>query len=117
MRLRFTAVDEYQFLTCVKNEVWGSKSARFRDWQKGDLLAVVVEKQIAGLGKVSGEPYKSDKIVWDNGLFPYRVPIKFDYLFDKQHRPPVLGKIRDVLANVWGGNNLLWLGNFKPSTT
>lgn len=103
MRLRFTSVDEYQFLTCVKNEVWGSKSSRFKDWQKGDLLAVVVEKQIAGLGEVSGEPYKSDKIVWDNGLFPYRIPIKFKYLFDEQHRPPVLGKIRDVLANVWGG--------------
>jgi hypothetical protein len=101
MRLRLTKVDEFQFLTCVKNEVWGSHSARFADWQIGDLLAIIVEKQIAGLAEVKGTPFKSDKIVWDNGLFPFRISIKFTYLFDKQHRPQILGNIRDALINAW----------------
>ena len=101
MRLRLTKVDEFQFLTCVKNGVWGSNSARFVDWQIGDLLAIIVDKQIAGLSEVSGAPFKSEKIVWDNGLFPFRVPIKFTYLFDKQHRPQILGNIRDALINAW----------------
>jgi len=101
MRLRLTKVDEFQFLTCVKNEVWGSNSARFSDWQIGDLLAIIVDKQIAGIGEVSGVPFKSEKIVWDNGIFSFRIPIKFNYLFDKQHRPQILGNIRDALINAW----------------
>ena len=76
MRLRLTKVDEFQFLTCVKHEVWGSKSARFSDWQVGDYLAIIVEKQIAGLAEVCGEPFTSQQKVWDNGLFPNRIPIK-----------------------------------------
>jgi hypothetical protein len=101
MRLRLTKVDEFQFLTCVKYGVWGSHSARFSDWQIGDLLAIIVDKQIAGLAEVNGAPYKSDKVVWDNGLFPFRIPIKFDFLFDKQHRPHLLGNIRDALISAW----------------
>ena len=101
MRLRLTKVDEFQFLTCVKNEVWGSNSARFSDWQIGDLLAIIVDKQIAGVAEVSGIPFRSEKIVWDNGLFSFRIPIKFNHLFDKQHRPQILGNIRDALINAW----------------
>lgn len=101
MRLRFTKVDEFQFLTCVKNEVWGSKSKRFSGWQKGDLLAIIVDKQIAGLAEISGKTYKSDKVVWLNGLFPYRIPLKFKYLFTREHRPQILGSIRDALINAW----------------
>jgi hypothetical protein len=101
MRLRLTKVDEFQFLTCVKNEVWGSNSARFNGWKIGDLLVFIVEKQIAGLAEVSGPPYKSDKTVWDNGLFPNRIPIKFNYLFEKGDRPNILGTIREALISVW----------------
>lgn len=101
MRLRLTKVDEYQFLTCVKHEVWGSKSARFSDWKIGDYLAIIVDKQIAGLAEVSGAPYQSQQRVWDNGLFPHRIPIKFKYLFDREHRPQILGNIRDTLVNAW----------------
>lgn len=101
MRLRLTKVDEYQFLTCVKHEVWGSKSARFSDWQIGDYLAIIVDKQIAGLAEVSGLPFQSQEKVWDNGLFPHRISIKFKYLFVKEYRPNILGNIREALVNAW----------------
>lgn len=101
MRLRLTKVDEYQFLTCVKHQVWGSKSARFSEWETGDYLAFIVDKQIAGLAQVTQAPYVSQTKVWDNGLFPNRIPIRFEYLFDKEHRPQILGKIRDTLVDVW----------------
>ena len=73
MNLRITKVDEFQFLTCVKHQVWGSKIDRFKHWQIGDYLAIIVDKQIAGLAKVDGKPYVSKEIVWDNGLFPHRI--------------------------------------------
>jgi hypothetical protein len=72
MRLRLTKVDEYQFLTCVKHNLWGSEHARFRDWRNGDCLAVIVDKDIAGLGEVNGNPFVSKERVWDNGIYPHR---------------------------------------------
>ena len=55
MCLRLTKVDELQFLTCVKHQVWGSKTPRFKDWKAGDYLVFTVDKAIAGLAEVSGE--------------------------------------------------------------
>ena len=98
LRLRLTKVDEYQFLTCVKNSVWGSKSDRFKDWASGDLLVIFVGNYLAGLGHVAGPRHKSNEPVWDNGLFPHRVPITFDVVLLPEHRPAVLGPIRDALA-------------------
>ncbi len=43
MRLRLTKIDEFQFLTCVKHQVWGSKTNRFKQWQRGDYLAIIVD--------------------------------------------------------------------------
>lgn len=97
-RLRITKVDEYQFLTCVKTSLWGSRTARFKDWQIGDLLVIFVGKYLACLGHVSGPPFKSSDEVWDNDLFPHRIPIAFDVLLLPDHRPPILGPIRDALA-------------------
>ena len=40
MRLRVTpGLDEYQLLTCLQHDLWGSRRARFGRWQVGDLLA------------------------------------------------------------------------------
>lgn len=102
MRLRVTSVDEYQFLTCVKHQVWGSKSARFGSWEEGDYLAILVNKAVAGLGVVSGNPYVSKQKVWDNGVFPHRIGIQFTHAFFPDNRLPVLGPIRDALTSAWG---------------
>lgn len=102
MRLRVTAVDEFQFLTCVKHQVWGSTAARFGSWEQGDYLVILVNKAVAGLAVVSGEPYTSKQRVWDNGVFPNRIDIQFTHAFLPENRLPVLGKIRDVLTSTWG---------------
>jgi len=47
-RLRLTKIDEYQFLTCLKHSLWGSKNFKFKDWKKGDYLAFKVDKDLAG---------------------------------------------------------------------
>jgi hypothetical protein len=102
MRLRMTKVDEFQFLTCLQHEVWGSNSDRFKDWKVGDYLLILVNKALAGLAEVSGKPFVSKHRVWDNGLFPHRIPLKFLHVLVPENRPPVLGEIRDCLTSVWG---------------
>jgi hypothetical protein len=102
VRLRITKIDEYQFLTCLKHGLWGSKSARFKTWKVGDRLAIIVEKSLAGLCEVAGPPYEAHEKVWDNGLFPHRIPVKFTHVLRPKDRPPVLGEIRDPLTEEWG---------------
>lgn len=102
MRLRLTKIDEYQFLTCLKHGLWGSKSARFRTWQQGDRVAIIVDKSLAGLAEVSSAPFESRDKVWDNGIYPRRIRLKFTHVLSVKDRPPILGEIRDVLTQQWG---------------
>jgi hypothetical protein len=104
VRLRLVKVDEYQFLTCLKHSLWGSRSARFKDWQEGDNLAFIVSKALAGLAVVAGKPFHSRDIVWDNGLFPHRIPIEFVHVLTRDQRMSVLGEVRDSLISAWGHN-------------
>lgn len=102
MRLRLTKIDEYQFLTCLRNSLWGSRSSRFKDWQEGDLLGFIVDKAIAGIAEVKGRPFQSNERVWDNDLFPYRIPMSFVHVLAKDHRIQLLGEVRDALTSKWG---------------
>ena len=102
MRLRLTTIDEYQLLTCLKHSLWGARSARFKSWREGDHLAIIVEKRLAALAEVSGPAFKSREKVWDNGLFPHRVPLRFVHFLPSTDRPPVLGEVRDTLTREWG---------------
>lgn len=102
MRVRLSSIDEFQLLTCFEHELWGSKTDRFGDWQQGDYLLLTVNKTLAALACVSGKSFKSDEKVWDNGLYPFRIPIKFQIIVEPDARPLILGDIRDVLTSVWG---------------
>jgi hypothetical protein len=101
-RVRITKIDEYQYLTCLKNSIWGSRSARFKDWQEGDYLAFIVNKTLAGLAEVAGKPFQSKQKVWDNDLFPFRIPLKFIHVLSLENRIPILGEVRETLTSVWG---------------
>lgn len=102
MRLRLTKIDEYQFLTCLKYSLWGSKSARFKEWEKGDGLVFIVNKALAALAEVTGDPFFSKDKVWDNGIFPYRIPIAFRHVLEEDDRLPILGHVRQALTDSWG---------------
>jgi len=104
MRARLSSIDEFQLLTCFQHELWGSKSDRFSDWRLGDCLLLTVNKTLAALAHVSGKPFKSNEKVWDNGTYPFRIPIKFQIIVEPDSRPLILGEIRDVLTSVWGPN-------------
>src|SRR5208337_3521796 len=103
--------DEFAFLTCLKHQLYGSKKARFKDWKIGDYLAIKVDKALAGLAQIAGEPYYSKERIWDHGLYPHRIAIKFVHVALPENRLPVLGEIREALISAWGttkyGTNIL----------
>ncbi len=104
MGLRLTKVDEYQFLTCLKHQVSGNKVNKFKKWQTGDNLGFIVGRTLAGLADVAGSYFYSCERMWDDGVFPHRVPLKFTRAMLPENRPPILGAIRDALTAAWGPN-------------
>lgn len=104
MRLRLTKIDAFQFLTCIKQQVWGNRSARFKNWKEGDYPAFQVDEALAGLAQISGKPYVSDEVVWDNGLFSNRIPIKLLNAALPENRVPFLGDIGEALISAWGNS-------------
>jgi hypothetical protein len=69
---------------------------------EGGSFAFIVEKSLAGLAVVAGAPFQSLEKVWDNGLFPHRIPMKFTHVVRTDERPPILGEVRDALTQQWG---------------
>ena len=102
IRLRLTKIDEYQFLTCLKHSLWGGRRGRFKAWQEGDYLAFIVDKALAGLAEVAGKPFESTEKIWEDDIFPHRIPIKFTHVLDRDQRIPILGELKDVLISEWG---------------
>lgn len=104
MRLRLSKVDELQFLTCLKHQVWGSHTNRFKDWRVGDYFIVIVDKALAGLAEVAGETFISNERIWVKGLFPCRIPIQFNHALLPHNRPMVVDEVRNALVSSWGIN-------------
>lgn len=101
-RLRLAKINELQFLTCLKYSIWGSQSARFKDWLQGDYLAFIVDKELAGLAEVSGKPFHSVEKIWDKGVYPHRIPIKSIHILAKEQRIPIFREIKTVLISAFG---------------
>jgi hypothetical protein len=100
--VRVVSVDEAQFLTSLKHNVWGSNTARFKHWQIGDMLIFVVNKALAGAAEIAGEPFVSDEPLWENSLFAHRIPLRFRYAIQPEVRPPISGDVWDALVSAWG---------------
>jgi hypothetical protein len=104
MRVRLNKVDEYQFLTCFKHGLWGANKQRFKEWKIGDFLVFLVDKKVTAYAEVVSKPFISQETVWDNGLFPHRIKLKFISILSYDNRLPILGEIRDSLIEAWGNS-------------
>ena len=108
MHVRLTSISDEQFKICHENECWGSRggknNAPFKDWQEGDYLAFSVNKELAGLAKIVGDPFISEEPIWENDLFPYRINLKFIYVFEQNNRIPIKNNVLSILHSAWGKN-------------
>jgi len=102
MRMRITSLDEKQLNVCLKNSVWGSKTNALQKWENGDMLVFCVNKEIAAVANVSGTADASFIPIWDNGLFPWRIPLTFTHYFSPNNRIPFSGEIRDMFYYTYG---------------
>jgi hypothetical protein len=101
MRLRFAKVPQDHLEKCAELGLWGSNLARFAQWNKGDFLAFKVDNRIAALATVSGESYCAGDEVWDSGIYPFRIPIRFERIIPISNRPK-FSEIQSELKQIWG---------------
>lgn len=106
MSLRVVKVDEYQFLTCFKYGLWAANKNILKKWNIGDQLVFYIDRKIAALSTISGNSFQSDEILWDVGLFPYRIPIEFNHVTfpDKRLDFNTDSSIKGIFMESWGLN-------------
>ena len=96
MTLRFSQVKtEYQLLVSVVNCVWGSNKNRFSKWKLGEWLAILVSKDLGVLAKIAGPAFFSNDILWEDDLYPYRIPIEVYRFYEPENRINYINEIQN----------------------
>ncbi|MFD4819520.1 AAA family ATPase [Peribacillus butanolivorans] len=101
LRLRVVSINELQLMTCLKHSLWGSNTSNLKNWLIGDVLLFVVNKHITALAEVSGHLFKSDEMIWDNGTFQFRLPIRFIHILSPNIRIEIIEEVKEKLQNHW----------------
>ena len=114
MKIRFTAIDEYNMLVSLKHKTWGSKTNRFRIWEEGDLIVLRVKQQVACVLKITGPSYKSEVPLWSNGVFQWRIPVELHTYFAPDQREGISYFAEESLLDSFGSKYGLALQNYKP---
>ncbi|OGO76906.1 MAG: hypothetical protein A2Y23_08735 [Clostridiales bacterium GWB2_37_7] len=73
----------------------------FKKWLPGDKIVFTVDKKIVATAIVIGNYYYDDEFLWNNGLFPHRIKVSFDYVVCKD-KWKAISDIRELLINSWG---------------
>ena len=100
--VRIVKVDEYQFLLCVKHGLWGGTFNRYGKFGINDLIIFKVGKQVAGAAVVTGKSFEDDTMIWDTGLYPFRLPVKFTHIIDPDSRDSISDKVNQGLLDTYG---------------
>jgi pantothenate kinase len=104
LKLRIIKVNQENYKISIDNNIWGRKKAGFKDWEIGDYLLFVVENKVLGLAQVSGKPFISEDIYWEDDLYPNRITIKVIKTFNVDKGISYSDKIKPVLLEEWGNN-------------
>ena len=77
--MRVAHVDSWKVADVVlKNGVWGSNRSRFGKWKHGETLVLLVDKEGVLVATVSGKPFTSDQMIWEDDLYEYRIPVHIE---------------------------------------
>jgi hypothetical protein len=74
--MRIAGVPSWKFAdVVVANNVWGSNRSRFGKWEHGETLVLLVGKEGVLVATVSGKPFTSDQMIWEDDLYEYRISV------------------------------------------
>ena len=108
MKVRMAKIAKEELGNCIKHQVWGSNDDKnLKKWQIGDKLIIYIyttdgTRKLAALAEISGGVYMDDLPVWGNGVFPFRLPLKFIYTLQEKNMIPFTDEIVGILRKEWG---------------
>lgn len=74
--MRVAKVPTWQFAdVVVEKGTWGSNRSRFGKWEHGEPLILLIGKEGVLVATVSGKPFTSDQMIWEDDLYEYRIPV------------------------------------------
>ena len=74
--MRIASVPLWRFAdVVVANGVWGSNRPRFGNWIPTEALILLVANEGVVVSTVTGKPFTSDVMIWDDDLYEYRIPV------------------------------------------
>jgi len=98
VEMRIAAVKNWvRARVAIDNAIWASNKNVFKTWQKGDVIILLVGKDGVVVAEVSGAPFRSNVMFWDDDLFEHRIPIRVLQTFDSTIGQEVNASIRHVL--------------------
>jgi len=101
--MRVVRVDSWKVAdVVVKNGVWGSNRSRFGKWEQGETLVLLVGKEGVVVATVSGKPFTSDQMIWEDDLYEYRIPVHVEKILRGDTGQAAAKAVRQALSEGLG---------------
>src|SRR5450830_2075070 len=102
--MRIASVASWKFAdVVVNNSVWGSNQSRFGKWEHGETLVLLVGKEGVLVATVSGKPFTSDQMIWEDDLYEYRIPVYVEEVLRSDAGAAANQAVHKALASGLGG--------------
>ena len=102
--MRIASVPSWKFAdVVVANSVWGSNRSRFGKWEQGETLVLLIGKDGVLVATVSGTPFTSDRMIWEDDLYEYRIPVRIEKVLRGAAGVAAGQAVRKALAEGLGG--------------
>jgi len=101
--MRIASVPTWKFAdVVVRNAVWGSNRSRFGKWEPGETLVLMIGKEGVIIATVSGEPFTSDQMIWEDDLYEYRIPVHVEKILRGDTGQAAAKAVRQALSEGLG---------------
>ncbi|WP_313120318.1 hypothetical protein [Proteiniclasticum ruminis] len=102
MIMRVASISEEQFSKCKKYKLWGSERPTIMKWTEGELILFKTKDRIMGLAEVIGKPFEDNLLIWEGGLYPYRVPIVIIKEYNSFIGDKLYQDFKDIMIKEYG---------------
>lgn len=101
--MRIASVPTWKFAdVVVRHVVWGSNRSRFGKWAHGEPLVLLVGNEGILVVTVSGKPFVSDQMFWEDNLYEYRIPVRIEKVLRGDTGKAAAKAVRQALSEGLG---------------
>ncbi|HPD39626.1 MAG TPA: hypothetical protein PK411_14865 [Mesotoga infera] len=84
------------------NNVWANKKKHFSKWEVGERVVMFIEEDGVALGEITGLPFYSEEVLWEDDLYPWRIPISFELIAKGKEGETAQRRLKRIIAEGYG---------------